>query len=93
MTYHGFRDNINFQKVEFSKIGDVISIEVKNNFDVGLDSNCFKIINFIFSILGPTKTKFNLSTLTHTNTGKVSKVNISFHEKDYKYLMGVLYGE
>ena len=49
------------RKTRFTKNDNFITISIKNNAENGLDINCFKVIDLIYSLIGPTKTKFTQS--------------------------------
>ncbi|WP_077356994.1 hypothetical protein [Virgibacillus halodenitrificans] len=79
------------RKTRFTKNDNFITISIKNNAENGLDINCFKVIDLIYSLIGPTKTKFPHTTFTFPNTEKVDKINITFEEKEYENLLNTLW--
>lgn len=81
------------RKTRFTKSGNYITITIKNESENELDINCFKIIDIIYSLIGPTKTKFNQTTLVFPETDKIDKINISFEGDDYENLTNTLFGK
>lgn len=85
--------NIPPKKTRFTKNDNFITISIKNESENGLDINCFKILDLIYSLIGPTKTKFNQTTFTFPNTDKIDKISISFEENEYENLTNTLFNK
>ncbi|MFO6495832.1 MULTISPECIES: hypothetical protein [Bacillus] len=85
------RHNMSPQKARFSNVENYITISVKNHSENGLDIDCFKVLDFMFNIIGPTKTKFSQTTFMFPDSEKVDRVTVSFEEKDYKDLVNTLF--
>ncbi|MGJ9458322.1 hypothetical protein [Oceanobacillus sp. CF4.6] len=81
------------RKTRFTKNDNFITISIKNESENGLDINCFKVIDIIYSLIGPAKTKFSHTTFTFPNTEKIDKIHISFEENDYKTLINTLFNK
>ncbi|MBO2535560.1 hypothetical protein [Rummeliibacillus suwonensis] len=84
-------NNIPPQKARVTKFDHFVTISLKNSLEQGLDMECFKILDFIFNVIGPTKTKFSQTTFVVPNSQKIDRIDISFDEKDYKMLIETLY--
>ena len=80
------RHNMSSQKTRFTKSDGFVTISIKNYSENGLDIDCFKVLDFIFNIIGPRKIEFHQTTFMFPDSEKVDKVNISFGEKDYNDL-------
>ena len=85
------RHNMSPQKTRFSKVENYITISVKNHSETGLDKDCFKVLDFMFNIIGPTKTKFSQTTFMFPDSEKIDRVTVSFEERDYKDLVYTLF--
>ncbi|MFD2830047.1 hypothetical protein [Corticicoccus populi] len=86
-------NNIHHQKVRYSEsdmtdedFEDIISIDISNSFDAGIDPDCFKAMDFILGMLGSTGTKYNLVSF-YKSKGAVSKVSIYILKNDYQKLL------
>ncbi|MFC4023358.1 hypothetical protein ACFOUV_05915 [Oceanobacillus longus] len=81
------------RKTRFTKNDNFITISIKNESENGIDINCFKVIDIIYSLIGPAKTKFSQTIFTFPNTERIDKINISFEENDYKTLINTLFNK
>lgn len=81
------------RNTRFTEHDDIITISIKNSSDEGLDTNCFKVLNFIISIIGREKTKFLQTPFLYPDSDKVDKVNITFDSKDYREMIKSAFGE
>ncbi|MFS0878979.1 hypothetical protein [Metabacillus niabensis] len=84
-------ENIPSQKTRFLKNDNVITINVKNQSESGLDIECFKIINFILNLVGSTGIKFIQTPFIYPNSQKIDKISISFEEKEYFSLINTIF--
>ncbi|MGD6942235.1 hypothetical protein ACQCT6_09360 [Cytobacillus gottheilii] len=84
------RQNISPQRKRFSRVEGFVTISVKNESKNGLDSNCFKILNFIMSALGPTRTKFSQTPILFAKSNRVDRIDITMEEKEYTAFLNKL---
>ncbi|MFD2046059.1 hypothetical protein ACFSTA_12285 [Ornithinibacillus salinisoli] len=77
----------------FTKQDNFITISIKNVSEDGLDINCFKVINIIYSLIGPTKTKFSRTPFLFPDSQKIDRIAITFEEKEYKALINKLFNQ
>lgn len=81
------------RKTRFSEHDGLVTISIKNTSDEGLDTDCFKVINFIMNIIGRERTKFLQNPFLYPDSERVDKVNITFDSKDYREMIKSAFGE
>ncbi|WP_273130165.1 hypothetical protein [Bacillus weihaiensis] len=85
------RQGISPQRKRFSRIEGFVTIGIKNEAENGLDTNCFKVLNFILSAIGPTKTKFSQTPILFANSDRVDRIDITMKEEEYTEFLKKLF--
>lgn len=80
------RNNISPQKPRFDIIENIVAISMKNHLKDGIDLECFKILNFIYQIIGPLGIKFTQQLTCFSNSERVDRVTVSLKKEDYDAL-------
>ena len=79
-------NNISPQKPRFETVNNYVIISMKNHLKDGVDLDCFKILNLIYRIIGPSGIKFNQQLFLYPNSDRVDRVTVSFKKEDYDAL-------
>ncbi len=85
------RQNISTQRKRFSRVEGFVTISIKNDSENGLDINCFKVLNFIISAIGPTRTKFSQTPVLFANSERIDRIDITMEEKEYTAFLNKLF--
>ncbi|UPO90986.1 hypothetical protein [Niallia sp. Man26] len=68
-----------------------VTIDIKNKAENGLDTNCFKVLNFILSAIGPTGTKFSQTPILFADSDRIDRIDITMKEKEYTAFLNKLF--
>lgn len=79
-------NNIPPRKIKFEIISDIVTINIQNNLEDGVDFECFSILNFIFQIISPSGIKFNQQLTLYPDFKRIDNITISFEKKEYDSL-------
>ena len=79
-------NNISPMKPRFETIENIVVISIKNHLKDGVDFECFKILNWIYQILGPSGVKFNQQLYLYPNSERLDRVTVSIEKEDYDAL-------
>ncbi|HAM81567.1 hypothetical protein [Ornithinibacillus bavariensis] len=86
-------ENIPPRKVRFTKHNNYITVNIKNESEDGLDTNCFRVMNLIYNVIGSIGVKFSQTPFLIPSSGKVDRITISFEEQDYQTLLDQLFNQ
>jgi len=81
------------RKTRFTEHDELVTISIKNSSDEGLDTDCFKVLNFILNVIGRQKTKFIQTPFLYPDSEKVDRLNITFESQDYREMIKSAFGE
>ncbi|TRZ40259.1 hypothetical protein CEQ21_04805 [Niallia circulans] len=84
------RQDISPQRKRFSRIDGFVTISIKNEAENGLDTNCFKVLNFMISGIGQTGTKFSQTPILFANADRVDRIDITMKEQEYTAFLNKL---
>lgn len=75
------------QITRFTKHDGLVTISLKNHADDGVDTDCFKVMNFIFGFIGPRGITFSQTLFLFPDSQKIDRITISFQETEYEKLV------
>ncbi|MED4844057.1 hypothetical protein [Bacillus atrophaeus] len=79
-------NDISPRKPRFETIENTVVISIKNHLKDGVDLDCFKILNFVYRIIGQSGIKFNQQLFLYPDSDRVDRVTVSFNKEDYDAL-------
>src|SRR5699024_7157562 len=79
-------NNISPKRIRFQNIENLVVINIKNHLKVGVDLDCFKILNIINQTVVPLGIKFNQQLYLYPNGDRLARVAIIFNKDEYVLL-------
>src|SRR5699024_4739608 len=79
-------NNISPKRIRFQNIENLVVINIKNHLKVGVDLDCFKILNIINQTVVPLGIKFNQQLYLYPNGDRLARVDRKSKRLNYSHV-------